>query len=629
MAIRRWVLLLLSAAVISVCAGCGSNTTAVHNPPPPPGSIVAIAFQPQPPGSVAINATAAVTAVVSDDSSNAGVDWSLTCPNAGNCGSLSSLHTDSGNAVTYTPPAALSGNQQTVNVAAFATADHTKNVLAPITITAFGNNLKGTYVLQTSGVDASALPYQFAGVITLDGNGVITAGEQTYSNTVMSVSDPITGGSYFIGADGRGTLTLNTGDQDLGQLGVETFSLVFLSSSQALVAKIDDPNIQVSSNESSVGTLDLQTATTPPAGGYAFTVSGTDIATLSPTAFGGILNIDSPNTISGAGSIADQDLAGSVTNSAALSGTVSDPDSFGVVQFSLTTDFASGPIQFMGYIVDALHIKLIESDNGSGTGFGSTAGVAVGQGAATGTFTSDASFSGDYVFGILGEDLSGLPSSLASAGVFTADGKGHLTSGFNDEFLGGLFFQISDQFNGNYSVDSTGTGRVDSFINFRRNGPGPEFIFYLTGNGNPPLLLDADVNIGSLGAGVAYPATDPISLNGKYGLSFTQSVFGSENDATGQITVDGTAQTLSGTVDTNFFFTPVLDTPLTGSFASTSLPRRFTGTLSNELFPSDVAVAFYIIDAAHGFFVETDSQNSGFLSFGYFAARDSVCPECP
>jgi hypothetical protein len=572
--------------------------------------------------------------MVSDDSSNAGVDWSLTCAN-GNCGSLSPLHTDSGNAVTYTPPATLSGNEQIVNITAFATVDHTKNVLAPITVTAFGSNLNGTYVLQTSGVDDSALPYQFAGVITLDGNGGITAGEQTYSNTLMSVSDPITGGSYFIGPDGRGTLTLNTANQNLGQLGVETFSLVFLSSSQALIAKIDDPNIEGASFETSVGTLDLQTSTAPPAGGYAFVVSGTDIASLSPTAFGGILNIDSPNTISGAGSVADQDLCSptsftcTLIPSAALSGTVSNPDSFGAVQFSLTTDFASVPIQFTGYIVDSLHIRLVENDNGSGTGFGSTAGIAVGQGAATGTFTGNASFSGDYVFGILGQDLSGLPASLASAGVFTADGNGHLKSGVNDEFLGGLFSQISDQFSGTYSVDPTGTGRVDSFINFRRNGPGPEFIFYLTGNGNPPLILDADVNFGSLGAGVAYPAADPISFSGKYGVSFTQSTFGSENDATGQITVDGTAQTLSGIVDTNFFFTPDLGTPLTGSFASTSVPRRFTGTLSNELFPSDISVAYYIIDAAHGFFVETDSQDLGLLSFGYFGARTPVCPDCP
>jgi hypothetical protein len=273
-------------------------------------------------------------------------------------------------------------------------------------------------------------------------------------------------------------------------------------------------------------------------------------------------------------------------------------------------------------------MKLVESDNGSGTGFGSTGGLAISQGAATGTFKGKAAFSGPYVFGILGEDLSGLPSSLASAGVFTADGNGKLTGGFNDEFLGGFGLQISDKFKGHYSVDSKGTGRVDSSVNFHRNGPGPEFIFYLTGNGNPPLMLDADVNIGSLGAGVAYAASTQISFSGKYGLNFTQSNFGSEDDGTGLMNVDGTAQTLSGIVDTNFLFSPALDTPLTGTFqtSQTGPANRFKGILSNQFFPADLSMAYYIIDPNHGFFVETDSLQ---VSFGYFATRTPVCPKCP
>src|SRR5207302_3085196 len=105
-------------------------------------------------------------------------------------------------------------------------------------------------------------------------------------------------------------------------------------------------------------------------------------------------------------------------------------------KLNVITDFASSPIQFTGYIVDSTHMKLIESDiDGTGAGFGATAGVAIGQGAATGTFTANKSFAGKYVFGILGEDLSGLPSSLASVGKFSADKNGNLNSGFNDEFL--------------------------------------------------------------------------------------------------------------------------------------------------------------------------------------------------
>jgi hypothetical protein len=60
-------------------------------------------------------------------------------------------------------------------------------------------------------------------------------------------------------------------------------------------------------------------------------------------------------------------------------------------------------------------------------------------------------------------------------------------------------------------------------------------------------VLDSDVNIGSIGAGLAYAqAASPFSFDGSYGFSFTQSTSGLEKDGTGQITVDGAASSLSG-----------------------------------------------------------------------------------
>jgi hypothetical protein len=543
------------------------------------------------------------------------------------------LHTASGSPVTYTPPNSLTGNSQTVTIEAFATSDHNQNVATPITVTGFASILRGTYVFETLGSDANSA-YQLAGVITLDGNGGITSGEQTHSDIILSVQDPITGGSYYIGPDGRGILTLNTADMNIGQQGVENLSMVVLSSSQALIATLDNANLQ-SSIETSSGTMDLQTSKAAPANGYAFTVSGIDI-NFEPMAMGGIINIDSPNTISGNGSVADQDDAGSVFPQAALSGTTGAPDSFGAVKFNLVTDFASA-IQFTGYIVDSTHIKMIESDiDGTGAGFGATGGVAFGQGTATGTFTTNKSFANKYVFGILGEDLTGISTSLASAGRFTSSQNGSMSGGYNDEYLAGFGVAISDAFTGTYTIDPSGTGRVDSNINYNINGPGPEFIFYLTGNGNPPLVLDADDNIGSLGAGVAYiQAASPYSFNGKYGLSFTQNSAGTENDGTGQITVAGSSNTLSGVIDTTLEFSPQPNTPLTGTFATIPASGRFSGTLTNTFFPtpaniaSTFAVDFYLVDSNHGFFIETDSELTGELTYGYFAPRSPVCPTCP
>ena len=655
MATRQLLRFLLPTAMISLLAGCGGGGTFnVQNPPPPPVKTVTIAFQPAPVGSLQINQPTDLAAVVSNDPNKTGVDWTVTCQNPGNCGSLSALHTSSGQATTYTPPAMLSGNRQMVSIVAFATADHSQNVVAPIAVTAFGSVLAGTYVLQAQGVDSSLGPYQFAGVAVLDGNGGITSGEQTVNlldqtvGLLLTKSDPITGGSYFLGADGRGTITLNTNDQAVGVSGTEEFSLVFLSSAQALIAQVDG-------SASGSGSMDLQGAITPPTGGYAFVASGLDLGTASPTAFGGIFNINSPNTISGKGSISDQNLAGTVTQNQTLSGTVSDPDPFGAVTIDLTLGFAGGaPVEFIGYMVDALHMKLIESDNVSGGGFASTGGLAIGQGPAAGTFKGAAAFSGNYVFGVLGSDVSvGVPSTFTAAGVFNADGAGHLANGTADLLLQGNCIQascaqngipgaqISGAFTGTYVVPLNGIGRARVVFNKFSPAPKPNFqpafAFYLTGNGNPPLVLDisANANYPTVGAGIAYPQSATPTFGGKYGFSLTQQN-GGESDSTAQMTADTTTNTLAGFMDTS---SGSFGNPITGSFAVPGPNGAFTGGLGGQAFEfispltGSFAANFYAIDSGHGFFTETDltdpNNPSGVVSLGYYAVRSPTCAGCP
>jgi hypothetical protein len=286
---------------------------------------------------------------------------------------------------------------------------------------------------------------------------------------------------------------------------------------------------------------------------------------------------------------------------------------------------------FTGYIVDATHIMLIESDNSTGTGVGATGGIAVSQATATGT-VNGSSLSGNFVFGILGQDLTGSVTSLC-AGTLTADGAGKLTSGFMDEYLAGLGVAISDSLTGTYKVDSTQTGRVDATIKFTTNGPGPEFIFF-TGDGNPPLVLDADSNIGSVGVGISHPqSSSPISFNGPYGLYFTQNEFSLESDASAAIVVNGSAQTLSGTVDTNYVLSSQPDTPLTETFGVIPSSGRVPGTLTNTFFQAGgntnvIATAFCLIDSGHGFVVETDSATTGLLLCGYFSRRTPLCQQC-
>ena len=620
--IRFRLLPLLFMSLLLALSSCGSSNN-VQNPPPPPVSSVSVSFDPTPVTGLSINGSTQLTAVVSNDPNDYGVDWSVTCNNKGSCGSLSAQHSPSGQAVTYTPPPAMPGNTQSVNITAFASVDHTKNAVAPIAITAFANILNGTYVFQTTGLDVNSLSSQLAGVLTLDGNGKVVSGEQTIGSITGTFATPVAqGSSYFIGADGRGFITLNTTDQT-GQPVTEHFSLAVVSSAKALIAGLDAP-------QSSAGTLELQTSTDIPTGGYAFVANGID-GTTTPIAIGGVVNIDSPGTISGNGSLLDQDYnaaffeCGSPTG---LTGTVTAPTP-GKVVFDLTTSAKClGSAEFTGYIVDSTHIRLIETD-----GLYITGGQAISQGSDRGTYTS-ASLNGTYVYGLTGTDLASfLPATLTGAGFLTADGQGNITNGGTDFFLLGAFAEFREQFLGTYVADGNGIGRfrvtLSHFVPAPQTQFRPRLTFYLTTPGEPALVLHAggeELSTPSLGIGIAYPqSTPPLAFSGRYTTSFTQEN-GSENDGTGQMTANPAANppSLSGTADdsANGLGNPL---PLADTFAPPDSNGHFLGTFLGS------NASYYLVDSGHGFFVETDLVNpgSGQVAIGYFAPRTPVCDGCP
>ncbi|MGB6385131.1 MAG: hypothetical protein WBE45_11055 [Terriglobales bacterium] len=643
MATKQWILFLPLAGMISVLAGCNSGSTAnVQNPPPPPPSNVTISVQATglTNGSVPVNGIVSLAATVQGTATQVGegVAWSMTCqadPNNKNglCGTLSSPSSASGAAITYTAPATLSSSSMVTEIVAFAEAQETANNVSPITITTFDSSFPaGNYVLQAQGVQGTT-PYQFAGVITLDGQGNVTAGEQTVNSNGASVTDSINrvGSSYFIGSDGRGTITLVD-----PSAGTEIFSLVFLTNKQNPQAVISQTGVD-STGAFATGTMDLQqTSIAAPSGSYAFVVSGTDVFDNSvPLAFGGVFDIAPDQTITG---VADEIIAGSVKLTAgalsAGSKVSSAPDTFGQVAFTLLgIPSESHPIPITiiltGYIVDATHIKLVETDTNASnpTPYAATGGLAIAQAAGSYGNFNNASFSGTYVLGITGIDLSPInsgytPSTLTTADVLTADGNGDLTSGFTDTFLQLNCVQkickqsedtitgaqISSSFTGTYSVDAagadpgSGTGRttLNSFTFSAPPSPSysPTLFFYLTGNGSqgPAALVLATGDLvsnpkqhyPSIGTGVAYAQSSSVpAFSGPYGFRFTQVSSSGENDGTAQMTANSTATPqVSGIADSTAAPPPpndilVSDHLFSGSFNLPQSNSIFTGTLAN------------------------------------------------
>jgi hypothetical protein len=256
-----------------------------------------------PNNTISQNASAPVVATVSNDATNLGVDWTVTCGSAGACGSFVPTHTASGAATTFTAPAAVpTGN--TVTITATSASDKTKTASETITVSAgvpADSLLIGQWIMFLTGKDANGGPYALGGEIAGDGIGTITGG-------ILDLADLGSGGAYnagtvlvpatpkstySIGTDGRGqiNLTMNTSNLN-GSFGVNgsgsiTLSVVFVSPKHALLSETD-------AFGSGTGTLDLQSANDLAAfgkgssglsGSYTLNLAGVDLAGSNPPYF--------------------------------------------------------------------------------------------------------------------------------------------------------------------------------------------------------------------------------------------------------------------------------------------------------------------------------------------------------
>ena len=125
----KTILMSSIAAVAFAAAACGGGGGNGPNPP-----AISVSLSPAPPTSITAGATASLTAVVSNDSSNGGVTWSVTCGSS-SCGTFTPATTASGTATTYTAPANVPTGG-TVNIVASSVTDGTATATATITIAA-------------------------------------------------------------------------------------------------------------------------------------------------------------------------------------------------------------------------------------------------------------------------------------------------------------------------------------------------------------------------------------------------------------------------------------------------------------------------------------------------------------
>jgi hypothetical protein len=559
---------------------------------------ITVAFSAQPPTSLVISATTSITAVVSNDSKSAGVTWTVTCGSSGACGSFSPASTASGTATTYTAPSTIP-NPATVTVTATSVTDTTKSASATITINNILNN--GTYVFHASGQDATG-PYFLAGAFTVQ-NGAITGGEQDFADPAIAPTNTlVASGSALTAAGGNIQIVLNTGNSALGVNGLETFRGARVSASRVLISEFDTFG-------SGTGSIDLQTGTAAPSGGYAFNLNGLD-ASGSPLVVGGVLNITG-TTISNTASVLDFNDAGIVGQKQQFSsGSVTAPDSFGRLTFTLTPNTTSlNGFVLNGYIVGTNQIQLVEALNDPLNG--DLGGLALGQGSHTGNFTAANAGNATYVFTGLGADAAtgGLQHlHIGASFSLNTDLSVTGTLAVNDLSTVGSAAIAT----GAYTVDSTGRVTITNVTPSIVQGIPFIFQLYLDGNGN---ALELGVDTSEATAGLAYlqTVTSPV-FAGNYAfagqgfgvLSNSEPAWG----AVGPVAVASTSITGFTDYTLQGAATPTSNVTLTGTETSGTATLTLSGLNATSAQTAN-SYNYFPIDAKRIIAIETDGGAQG------------------
>jgi hypothetical protein len=616
--------LLLGTAVLALeLAACGGGPNgSYYPPPPPPAEAISVSFASVPPSTVAVGATTSLTATVVNDSANAGVSWTVQCAST-QCGSVSPASTASGAATTYTAPASVPSPDSVTIVAKSVTSTGqtaaTTITITPTTQPAAPVLANGTYVYHLAGQDANG-PYFVAGAFSVS-NGAITGGEQDFTDAAGIATDTlVASGSSLSQVGGNIQVVLNTGDSSIGVNGIETLRGTVAYTGRVLICEYD-------ASATGTGSIDIQTGTAAPAGGYAFYVSGQDgSAFANAIGIGGILNVGG-TALTVSGSVFDLNDGGNsvLQNQSFASGTVTLPDSFGRVAFTLVPSSSSGVPSFIltGYIIGINQIQLIESqpDNLNAT----TGGMALGQGVNTGTFTSTSASVGgaSYAFGASGEDANGV---LQLAGSFAINATGSVSgtvalndivSAFSSPISGGTYTVAS---NGRVSITNVSSSLIPNPLSFE---------LYLDGNGNA-LVLGVD-NI-EVSGGVAYSQLVPSPALGA-AFALAAQGFWSSNinnpawSAVGPVTVasgsvfgytDYTAQN----PDASIALTP--NVSLTGSANSSTGALALDG-LNAIALQSSGSYAYFAIGAAHAIALEVDGTQTGQMGLLMLEAPQICC----
>ena len=481
----------------------------------------------------------------------------------------------------------------TVTVTAALSVFPLATASATVTISGYStSSFQGPFAFSMAGRNTSG-PFFRAGSFSADGAGNLNSGLEDINDASGVTTSPISFvGTYTLTADGRGTMQFSDARTP------SSFRFVLVNNHQLQIIGFDGTGTATGqANLQDISTFGISSLF----GTYVFDFVGVDSSSKLLSQIGEF-------TADGAGGItngvADINDGGAVTPATPLlpfSGSyLADPNAPNTLHSNgrgkATLHLPSGDRNFFFYIVSRGSAEFVGID--PQTAAGAVTGVTTQQ---TPNATFDlTSLNGNFAFLLAG---SGPAGTIATAGSFSADGNGRLTTGVEDENVNGAATpNLPFLSAGSYTIASNGRGGA-TFTTASRTYT---LVFYLGATGNA-VFQETDSNIASDGlfAQQQSAAFSLASNQGSYALDSSGLSGSSVQVFTGQLSAGGAGTGSSGTIDINTAGTLTPSEAVSGTYSAPAANGRATLVLNPTTDNRNFAV--YVVNSTQVIMVGIDS----------------------
>jgi hypothetical protein len=620
---RRALLMVAVVAFTGLLSNCGSGSGSGSG-----GNTGQIAITTAPPASVDLNQSASVAATVTNESQDAGVDW--TC-SPSPCGAFVPAHTTSGGTTVWT----ASSTPETVTITAASTSQPSviataKVIVNPVTVTISRPPPSHIDLSQTASIAATVANDSLAGGVDWTCTPAPCGSfnpTHTASGVITVWTAPATPGTVTIQAASTSVPTVTA----TAMVVVNPITITITTAPPAIV-EIDQTASMAATvmNDNLNGGVDW-TCTPAPCGAFvpAHTTSGGTTVWTAPSSAGTITiqaASTSAPTVTTTAMVTVDLVTISITTappasieinqSAPVAATVTDDGLNGGVDWTCTPS-PCGSFNPGHTASGATSVWTAPSTPGSVTITATATSAPTATATAMVTvnpIATAASLSGQFAFYISGYDSVG--DFYAAAGSVTLDGNGNVTLG--EEDLNNTSYTTAvkgDALTGTYTVGNDGQGEM--VLTAKASGvadplvgaSGVQTLAFTVVNANHLLITEfdaADTSSGSMDLQTGSAITAGIAGN------FAMTVggfFGGQPALVGAVytATAGTPGTLAATntADSDIGGTTVVGGTAGGTYSAADSNGR--GTLTFGVGASTGAFTYYIVGAEAFYLVETDT----------------------